>query len=125
MAQSTLKSPIWTKSFNINFLTNFLVYLCMYLLIVIIASYTKSTYNVSDSVAGLVSGLFIIGSLIGRFATGKYVNKIGPKRILLIGLILLIITQLFYFIEGSITILMITRILNGIATGVTDRKSVV
>ncbi|MEW8964875.1 MFS transporter, partial [Staphylococcus arlettae] len=47
MAQSTLKSPIWTKSFNINFLTNFLVYLCMYLLIVIIASYTKSTYNVS------------------------------------------------------------------------------
>ncbi|MEW8965739.1 MFS transporter, partial [Staphylococcus arlettae] len=48
-----------------------------------------------------------------------YVNKIGPKRILLIGLILLIITQLFYFIEGSITILMITRILNGIATGVT------
>ncbi|MCD9054787.1 MFS transporter [Staphylococcus arlettae] len=119
MAQSTLKSPIWTKSFNINFLTNFLVYLCMYLLIVIIASYTKSTYNVSDSVAGLVSGLFIIGSLIGRFATGKYVNKIGPKRILLIGLILLIITQLFYFIEGSITILMITRILNGIATGVT------
>ncbi|UXU50554.1 MFS transporter [Staphylococcus arlettae] len=119
MAQSTLKSPIWTKSFNINFLTNFLVYLCMYLLIVIIASYTKSTYNVSDSVAGLVSGLFIIGSLIGRFATGKYVNKIGPKRILLIGLILLIITQLFYFIEGSITILMITRILTGIATGVT------
>jgi len=119
VAQSTLKSPIWTKSFNINFLTNFLVYLCMYLLIVIIASYTKSTYNVSDSVAGLVSGLFIIGSLIGRFATGKYVNKIGPKRILLIGLILLIITQLFYFIEGSITILMITRILNGIATGVT------
>lgn len=119
MAQSTLKSPIWTKSFNINFLTNFLVYLCMYLLIVIIASYTKSTYNVSDSVAGLVSGLFIIGSLIGRFATGKYVNKIGPKRILLIGLILLIITQLFYFIEDSITILMITRILNGIATGVT------
>ncbi|MBF0738111.1 MFS transporter [Staphylococcus arlettae] len=118
MTQSTLKSPIWTKSFNINFLTNFLVYLCMYLLIVIIASYTKSTYNVSDSVAGLVSGLFIIGSLIGRFATGKYVNKIGPKRILLIGLILLIITQLFYFIEGSITILMITRILNGIATGV-------
>lgn len=119
MAQSTLKSPIWTKSFNINFLTNFLVYLCMYLLIVIIASYTKSTYNVSDSVAGLVSGLFIIGSLIGRFVTGKYVNKIGPKRILLIGLVLLIITQLFYFIEGSITVLMITRILNGIATGVT------
>jgi MFS family permease len=51
----------------------------MYLLIVIIASYTKSEYHASDSIAGLVSGLFIIGSLIGRFVTGKYVNKVGPK----------------------------------------------
>jgi membrane associated rhomboid family serine protease len=56
--QGALKTPIWTKSFNINFLTNFLVYLCMYLLIVIIASYTKSEYHASDSIAGLVSGLF-------------------------------------------------------------------
>ena len=116
---ASTKSPIWTKSFNINFITNFLVYLCMYLLIVIIASYTKSEYHASDSMAGLVSGLFIIGSLIGRFITGKYVNKIGPKRILIIGLILLIITQLFYFIEGALAVLMFTRLVNGIATGVT------
>ncbi|TGV06805.1 MFS transporter, partial [Mesorhizobium sp. M8A.F.Ca.ET.173.01.1.1] len=101
------------------FITNFLVYLCMYLLIVIIASYTKTEYHASDSMAGLVSGLFIIGSLIGRFITGKYVNKIGPKRILIIGLILLIITQLLYFIEGALAVLMFTRLVNGIATGVT------
>ena len=113
------KSPIWTKSFNINFITNFLIYLCMYLLIVIIASYAKSEYNVSDSTAGLVTGLFIIGSLIGRFVTGKYVNKVGPKRILLIGLVFLLVTQLLYFIEGSITLLMFTRLINGIATGIT------
>ena len=116
---ASMKTPIWTKNFNINFITNFLVYLCMYLLIVIIASYTKSEYHASDSMAGLVSGLFIIGSLIGRFITGKYVNKIGPKRILIIGLILLIIIQLFYFIEGALAILMFTRLVNGIATGVT------
>ncbi|MCG7338274.1 MFS transporter [Staphylococcus sp. ACRSN] len=116
---SNLKTPIWTKSFNINFITNFLVYLCMYLLIVIVASYTKEQYHASDSVAGLVSGLFIIGSLIGRFATGKYVNKIGPKRILLIGLAFLLITQLCYFIEGSLSFLMFTRLINGIATGIT------
>ena len=112
-------SPIWTKRFNINFITNFLIYLCMYLLIVIIASYAKSEYNVSDSTAGLVTGLFIIGSLIGRFVTGKYVNKVGPKRILLIGLVFLLVTQLLYFIEGSITLLMFTRLINGIATGIT------
>ena len=65
----------------------------MYLLLVIIADYSKSTYHASDSLAGLVVGLFIIGSLIGRFGTGKYVNKFGPK-ILITGLLLLVITQL-------------------------------
>ncbi len=37
----------------------------------IFADYSKSTYHASDSLAGLVVGLFIIGSLIGRFGTGK------------------------------------------------------
>ena len=66
---STTKQPIFTKSFTINFMINFFVYLCMYLLLVIIADYSKTSYHVSDSLSGLVVGLFIIGSLIGRFGT--------------------------------------------------------
>ncbi len=99
-------------------MVNFFVYLCMYLLIVVIAGYSKSEYGVSDSLSGLVTGLFIVGSLIGRFITGKYVNAIGPKRTLLIGLVFLIITQALYFIEGSLGFLMFTRLINGIATAV-------
>ncbi|ANZ34627.1 MFS transporter [Staphylococcus carnosus] len=101
-----------------NFLVNFFVYLCMYLLIVVIAGYSKTEFHASDSLAGLVTGLFIVGSLIGRFITGKYVNAIGPKKTLLIGIIFLIITQLLYFIEGSLGFLMFTRLINGIATAV-------
>ena len=115
---STIKQPIFTRSFTINFIINFFVYLCMYLLLVIIADYSKTSYHVSDSISGLVVGLFIIGSLIGRFGTGKYVNRFGPKKILIVGLIFLIITQLLYFISGSITILMFVRLLNGIATAI-------
>ena len=114
----THRAPIWTKSFNMNFLVNFFVYLCMYLLIVVIAGYSKTEFHASDSLAGLVTGLFIVGSLIGRFITGKYVNAIGPKKTLLIGLIFLIITQLLYFIEGSLGFLMFTRLINGVATAV-------
>ena len=36
------KDPIFTKSFNLNFVINFFVYLCMYLLIVVIAGYSKT-----------------------------------------------------------------------------------
>lgn len=112
------KSPIFTKSFTINFFVNFIVYLCMYLLLVVIAGYSKQALDASDSLAGLVVGLFIVGSLIGRFATGKFVNQIGPKRLLFIGLIALIITQLLYFIDGSLAFLIFVRLINGIATAV-------
>ncbi|MCE5090043.1 MFS transporter [Staphylococcus devriesei] len=113
-----LKQPIFTKSFTVNFTINFFVYLCMYLLLVIIADYSKTAFHASDSLAGLVVGLFIVGSLLGRFGTGKYVNKFGPKKILIAGLIFLIITQLLYFIPGSVTFLMVIRLLNGIATAI-------
>lgn len=112
------KDPIFTKSFNLNFVINFFVYLCMYLLIVVIAGYSKTEFHASDSLAGLVVGLFIVGSLIGRFITGKYINSFGPKKILIFGLICLIITQLLYFIPGSVWFLMIVRLLNGIATAI-------
>lgn len=112
------KDPIFTKSFNLNFVINFFVYLCMYLLIVVIAGYSKTEFHASDSLAGLVVGLFIVGSLIGRFITGKYVNSFGPKKILIFGLICLIITQLLYFIPGSVWFFMIVRLLNGIATAI-------
>ena len=39
----------------------------MYLLIVIIADYTKTAFHAPDSLAGLVVGIFVVGSLIGRF----------------------------------------------------------
>ena len=68
---STTKQPIFTKSFTINFMINFFVYLCMYLLLVIIADYSKTFYHVSDSLSGLVVGLFIIWIIDWTFWNGK------------------------------------------------------
>ncbi|CDR22155.1 MFS transporter [Staphylococcus argenteus] len=118
MDQSSNKAPIFTKSFTINFIVNFIVYLCMYLLLVVIAGYSKQTFHASDSLAGLVVGLFIVGSLIGRFGTGKFVNQIGPKRLLSIGLVALILTQLLYFVDVSLAFLIFVRLINGIATAI-------
>ncbi len=86
---------IWTKNFTMNFVVNFLVNLNMYLLIVLIAGYVHSQFNASDSSAGLVAGLFIVGSLMGRFVMGKYINSLGPRKVLLIGTVLFTITSDF------------------------------
>lgn len=109
---------IWTKNFTMNFIINFLINLNMYLLIVIIAVYAQKQFHVSDSTAGLIAGLFIVGSLIGRFVMGKYINTLGPRKVLIIGTLLFTLTSALYFVETSAIFLIIVRLLNGFSFGV-------
>ncbi|EGQ2872120.1 MFS transporter [Staphylococcus pseudintermedius] len=109
---------VFIKNYIFNFLVSFFVYFAMYLLIVVIAQYAIQRYDVSTGVAGLITGIFIVGALIGRFVGGRYIHEVGPKRLLIIGLVLFIITQCFYFIEGSLIFLFVTRFLNGMALAI-------
>ena len=84
----------------------------MYLLIVIIADYTKTAFHAPDSLAGLVVGIFVVGSLIGRFITGRYVNHFGPKKILIFGLLFLVITNYYILFQVRYGF-NFTRLING------------
>ena len=116
MASTTTR--LFTKNYIVNFVVSLLLYLTMYLLIVVITQYAVEKYHISDSLAGLVMGLFIVGSLFGRFLTGRFINVMGPKKIVLIGLVAFTVTQCLYFIEGSLILLMIVRFLNGFALAI-------
>ncbi|WP_106498379.1 MFS transporter [Lentibacillus sp. Marseille-P4043] len=111
------KSKLWTKDFIIVSSANFFLYLVFYLLLVTMAVYAVEEFNVSESQAGLVTGIFIIGTLIGRLFIGRMITSVGNKKMLYFGLIFFILTSLLYFINGGITFLLITRLLHGIALG--------
>lgn len=112
------KSQLWTKNFMIVAAANFFLYLVFYLLLVTMAVYAVDKYHVSESVAGLVTGVFIIGTLVGRLFIGRMISFIGNKKVLFLGLIFFILTSLLYFIHAGIEVLLITRLLHGIALGV-------
>ncbi|NHM73918.1 MFS transporter [Staphylococcus sp. 11007852] len=116
MASTTTR--LFTKNYIVNFVVSLLLYLTMYLLIVVITQYAVEKYHISESLAGLVMGLFIVGSLFGRFLTGRFINVMGPKKIVLIGLAAFTVTQCLYFLEGSLILLMIVRFLNGFALAI-------
>ncbi|MFO1446094.1 MFS transporter [Bacillus sp. Bva_UNVM-123] len=97
---------------------NFNLMLIFYLLMVTMASFAVKEYHASVSQAGLVSGIYIVGALIGRVVTGRIIQKVGTKKILMVGLILFALTMSFYFIQAGITVLLISRLVNGIAVGV-------
>ncbi|MBM7664665.1 MFS family permease [Solibacillus kalamii] len=112
-----IKEPIWTKDFIIVSVINFVSILMFFLLMVTISSYAVDTYHVSTSIAGLVSSIFIIGSLIGRLGAGRLIGNIGPQKMLLIGLVLFFVTTTLYLMEWGVVYLLIIRLLQGIAVG--------
>lgn len=112
------KPRLWTKDFIILSLVNFFLTLIFFLLNATIALYAVNEFNASTGQAGLVAGIFIIGALIGRLFTSPIMNKIGQKRILIIGLIFFTLTTLLYFIDYGISFLIMSRFLNGITVGI-------
>ncbi|MFJ7975364.1 MFS transporter [Peribacillus sp. NPDC096379] len=112
------KPKLWTKDFVIVSSVNFFLTLVFYLLMVTIAVYAVEKFDASTSQAGLVTGIFIIGTLIGRLFIGRFIDSIGRKRTLFIGLIFFILTTLLYFVNLGIPFLLITRFIHGLALGI-------
>lgn len=115
-----LNNKLWTKDFIIVSSMNFFLTLIFYLLMVTISVYAVEQFHASTSSAGLVTGIFIIGALIGRLFTGKIIDTVGRKKILFIGLILFIITTSFYFGANNLGLLLINRLIHGVALGISS-----
>ncbi|HNS77895.1 MAG TPA: MFS transporter [Syntrophorhabdus sp.] len=114
------KERLWTKDFIVVSTTNFLIYLVFFLLMVIMASYAVDKYHATTGTGGLVSGIFIIGILIGRLGTGRIIEDVGSRRVLVIGTLLYIITSTLYFAAINLPLLILMRFLHGFAFGVAN-----
>ena len=111
---------LWSKDFIFITITNFLMYLIHYTLIVTVTIFTIDKYHASESMGGLAAGIFIIGMLFGRLVSGRIIDNLQPKKVLIYGIIFSIITVALYFAINSLLILMIVRLLHGIAFGLSS-----
>ncbi|HSU78964.1 MAG TPA: MFS transporter [Candidatus Angelobacter sp.] len=113
-------TKLWTKDFVIVSMENFFAYFTYYLLIATIEVYAVERFHASPSTAGLAAGIFIIGTLLGRLFSGRSIDQVGRKKMLLIGFICFLITTLLYFVVSSLALLILVRILHGAAFGMTS-----
>ena len=111
------KERIWKKDFITVSVINSLVFLIHFLLMVTIASYAVDEFHASTSEAGLVAGIFIIGALFGRLATGRVIEDVGSKRILIVSTLFFIVTSASYFTAVNLFLLTTIRFLHGIVFG--------
>jgi sugar porter (SP) family MFS transporter len=80
----------------------------------------KGEFSLTDSGLGTVAALLTIGCLIGALFTGNFTEKYGRKKVMIATAILYIISALGCAFAISSTILIVFRILSGLAVGATS-----
>ncbi|QGM29972.1 MFS transporter [Bacillus sp. N3536] len=113
-----MKEKLWTKDFVSITLINFFLMLTFYLLMVTISVFAVNEFQSNASAAGFASSIFVIGALVGRLFGGRYIDKLGQKKLLLIGIGIMIMTAIVYFFVESYMMLSIIRVIHGIAFGI-------
>jgi len=109
---------LWTKDFVIITLSNFFVGLNFYLLMVVTSGFAMESFHSSPSEAGIAVGMFVIGALFARLFSGKWIERIGRKRMLYAGLTLSLAMTLLYSVANGIIFLVGVRLLHGVALGI-------
>ncbi|WP_010676641.1 MFS transporter [Bacillus timonensis] len=109
---------LWTKDFIIMFFTSFFITLVYFLLVTTMAVYAIQQFNASESMAGLAASIFVIGAFISRLFTGRYLETIGRKRVLMVGALLFFVPTLLYFTVSNMNLLLLVRFIHGAGFGI-------
>lgn len=110
-------TPLWTQAFSLAVAVNFFIALVFYLLMTTMALYAAGRFQASDTAAGLAAGSFVLGGLAARIFAGKFLDFIGRRRMLLIGLLGYTAAAVLYIPAGSLGVLILIRFLHGAAFG--------
>ncbi|MFM2783240.1 MFS transporter [Lactococcus lactis] len=118
-----MKEKLWTTTFVVNMLLNFIFYLVFYLPTVVIGTMAMERYHASASIAGILSGFFIVGGFIDRLWAGNNMKRLGAKKLLYIGTLIYFLLTFAYFFVHSVVLLLILRLVHGLGFGIAATAS--
>ncbi|MCG6978334.1 MFS transporter [Lactococcus lactis] len=104
-------------------LLNFIFYLVFYLPTVVIGTMAMERYHASASIAGILSGIFIVGGFIARLWAGNNMKRLGAKKLLYIGTLIYFLLTFAYFFVHSVVLLLILRLVHGLGFGIAATAS--
>lgn len=111
------QQKLWTRDFIFGTAVNFFIMVNYYGLMVVVADYAMKTYDASAATAGLAASIFIIGALFARFVSGRVIERVGRKRLLVIGAVMEVAFSVLYLAGVGLELLFVLRCLHGIAFG--------
>lgn len=110
-------STLWNKNFLLIFLVNLVIFFAFQMLLPTLPVYAEKLGG-SETVMGLIIGVFTISALLVRPFAGQMLDTSGRRGPLLIGLAIFIISVLAYNWAWSIAILLTLRLVHGFGWGI-------
>lgn len=80
----------------------------------------KGAFSLTDSGLGTVAALLTIGALLGALFTGNFTERFGRKKVMVFTALLYIVSALGCALASTASMLIIFRVLSGIAVGATS-----
>jgi MFS family permease len=109
---------LWTKDFIFATLSGLFSSLVFYITMTTLAVFAVETYHVSTSISGLVAGIFVIGSAAGRLISGRYIELVGRRRIILCSGVLFFLVGILYMVPLSLILFLAVRFFHGMTFGI-------
>ena len=110
------KEKILTKNFCFTFLSLLASSMVMYMLMATITQYATE-FGSTAAVAGLVSGMYVVGGMFSRLASGKCLETYDWKKVGLLSAAFHFVACCFYPFVNSMPLLILVRFLHGLGFG--------
>ena len=111
-----MKERIFTKDFTLIILSNFAIAVVMYGLQTTIAEYAQ-TYGATSLLAGVATGIYTIGGLMTRLASGGFMKRLGWRKMAVLFTSLHFAACVMYFGAVNLPLLILVRFLHGLTFG--------
>ncbi|WP_282173154.1 MFS transporter [Cytobacillus firmus] len=111
------KQPLWTKDFLSISVTSFFLFMGFYVLLTTLPLYILDDLKGDETQVGLIISVFLIAAVISRPFTGKWIDEVGRRKILLASLIVFAVSSLLYFWADTMPALLALRFLHGAGFG--------
>lgn len=111
------KHKLWTKDFLSTCLSSFFIFMTFYILMATLPVFIMDNLKGSENQIGLAVTAFLVSAVLCRPITGKLVDDIGGKRILVFSLLLFAVSTVLYLAVNNTGVLLGLRFLHGIGFG--------
>jgi len=109
---------LWNRDFVLSTIAGFFSAMVLYSTMTTMAVFSAEKLGVSESMAGFVASIVMIGGVFGRLYSGRFLDRIGRRRITLLSAVLSAGMCLLYFIPAPLPVLLLICLAHGVILGV-------